>query len=117
MRAIDMEYLLRFVIGGLIVSLFAALADVLKPKSFAGVFSAAPSVALASLPLTILAKGKMYASTEGRSMLVGAAAFFLYSVLCSRLMFRHRLGAAPVTILSLLVWVGVSLGAWAMFLR
>jgi hypothetical protein len=32
--------------------------DVLKPKSFAGLFSAAPSVALATLPLTILSDGK-----------------------------------------------------------
>jgi Protein of unknown function (DUF3147) len=38
----------RFVAGGLIVSLFAVLGDVLRPKSFAGLFGAAPSVALAT---------------------------------------------------------------------
>jgi uncharacterized membrane protein (GlpM family) len=43
-----MEIVLRFVIGGMVVSLFALLSDLLKPKSFAGLFEAAPSVALAS---------------------------------------------------------------------
>ena len=41
-----MQILFRFIIGGLVVSLFAAFADALKPKSFAGLFAAAPSVAI-----------------------------------------------------------------------
>src|SRR4051794_26826017 len=44
-----MEYVIRFFIGGLIVSIFAALGDIFRPKSFAGLFDAAPSVALATL--------------------------------------------------------------------
>jgi hypothetical protein len=39
----------RFVVGGIIVSAFSILGDLLKPRSFAGLFSAAPSVALATL--------------------------------------------------------------------
>ncbi len=43
------EILLRFVIGGIVVSTFAILADLFKPKSFPiGLFGAAPSVALAT---------------------------------------------------------------------
>jgi hypothetical protein len=38
------EILLRIVIGGAVVSAFAILGDLLKPKSFAGIFGAAPSV-------------------------------------------------------------------------
>jgi len=49
-----MQYILRFLIGGAVVCLFAALGDALKPKSFAGLFSAAPSIALASLGLAAL---------------------------------------------------------------
>jgi tetrahydromethanopterin S-methyltransferase subunit C len=49
------QLVFRFLVGGLIVSLFAALADVLKPKSFAGLFGAAPSVGLATLALTVVA--------------------------------------------------------------
>ena len=41
------EILARFVIGGVVVSVFALIGDVIKPKSFAGLFGAAPSVALA----------------------------------------------------------------------
>jgi hypothetical protein len=46
-----MEYVLRFLIGGSIVSLFAVFGDVLRPKSAAGLLGAAPSVALATLGL------------------------------------------------------------------
>lgn len=53
------ELVLRFVIGGLAVSAFAALGDVLKPKSFAGLFGAAPSIALATLGLTMHTYGKV----------------------------------------------------------
>ena len=43
-----MELLARFAIGGLVVSLFAMLGDVFRPKSFAGLFGAAPSIALST---------------------------------------------------------------------
>jgi len=49
-----MQLVIRFLVGGVIVSLFAVLGDVLQPKSFAGLFGAAPSVALATLALTML---------------------------------------------------------------
>jgi hypothetical protein len=48
-----LPFIVRFLIGGAIVSMFAALGDVLKLKSFAGLFGVAPSVALASLGLAI----------------------------------------------------------------
>jgi hypothetical protein len=38
------EILLRVIVGGLAVSAFSLLGDVLKPKTFAGLFGAAPSV-------------------------------------------------------------------------
>ena len=37
------DLILRFLIGGVVVSAFAALGDMVKPKSFAGLFGAAPS--------------------------------------------------------------------------
>jgi len=52
------QVIFRFVVGGLTVSLFAALRDVLKPKSFTGLFAAAPSLALGTFGLTILTDGK-----------------------------------------------------------
>jgi hypothetical protein len=46
-----MEHLVRFVAGGVVVLAVASLGDMLRPKSFAGLFGAAPSVALATLAL------------------------------------------------------------------
>ena len=45
------EYLVRFLVGGVVVSAFAVFSDALRPKSFAGLFGAAPSVALATLAI------------------------------------------------------------------
>ena len=47
-----MELLLRCLIGGVVVSLFSILGDVIKPKSLAGITAATPAVALATLVLT-----------------------------------------------------------------
>jgi hypothetical protein len=44
------ELFIGFVVGGTLVSFFAVLGDLLKPKSFAGLLGAAPSVALATFP-------------------------------------------------------------------
>ena len=49
-----MQWVVRFVVGGIIISLFASLGDVLRPKGFAGLFGAAPSVALATVALTVV---------------------------------------------------------------
>lgn len=112
-----LQYLFRFLVGGAIVSVFACLGDVLKPKSFAGLFGAAPSVALATLGLTVLAEGKAYTALESRSMVVGAASFFLYSWVCTWLMLRKKIGAAPATIGSLIVWLAAAMGTWVLLLR
>ena len=111
------DLILRFVIGGIVVSAFAALGDVLKPKSFAGLFGAAPSIALATLGLTIAAKGKSYAAAEARSMIAGALAFFSYAYLCSWLMVRRKLKAMPVTLSALGVWLGGAISIWFLVLR
>jgi hypothetical protein len=52
-----MEYLIRFLAGDIVVSAFAMLGDALRPKSFAGLFGVAPSVALATLSLALWKAG------------------------------------------------------------
>lgn len=59
-----LQILIRFLVGGAVVSIFAAIGDVLRPKSFAGLFGAAPSVALATPGLTIATEGPSYAATR-----------------------------------------------------
>jgi hypothetical protein len=99
------------------VSLFALIADVLKPKGFAGLFGAAPSVALATLGLTIATQGKVYAAIEARSMVAGAAAFLLYALGCLYFIGMRNLKAAPATAALLSIWGVGAFGLWAAFLR
>ncbi len=70
------EYVIRFLLGGTVVSAFAMLGDILRPKSFAGLFGAAPSVALAALGIAIYQHGGDYAALQSRSMMAGAIAAF-----------------------------------------
>ncbi len=100
-----MQMLVRFLVGGAIVSLFAALGDMLRPKSFAGIFGAAPSVALATITLTIISEGSGYAATEARSMAIGAVALFGYTWFASRLLWRAAASVRVVTLAGLLWWL------------
>jgi uncharacterized membrane protein (GlpM family) len=109
-----MEFVLRFLIGGAVVSLFAILGDILRPRSFAGLFGAAPSVALATVTLTIAEKGRAYAAAEAKTMIVGAAAFFAYAVLAAIVLRRGRVGAPAATIVLMPVWIGVALGLYGL---
>jgi hypothetical protein len=111
------DLVLRFVIGGLIVSAFAVLGDILRPKSFAGIFGAAPSVALASLGLAFITRGSAHAAVEGRSMVVGALALGCYSLLVARLLLHYQWNPIVATGLSWLLWLAVAFGLWAAFLR
>ena len=106
------ELITRFVVGGAIVSLFAVIAEVCRPKSFAGLFGAAPSVALTTIGIAIVQHGKDYAATEARSMILGAIGFLIYATVASWLLFRHKARALPVTMGLLPVWLGASLALW-----
>ena len=105
-----MEYLIRFLAGGLVVSLFAVVGDILRPKSFAGLFGAAPSVALATLTLTFLSKGGAYVAVEGRSMILGAIALAAYSFVVCQLLMRFRWSALGATTAAVLAWLGIAIG-------
>jgi hypothetical protein len=111
------QLVFRFFVGGLIVSFFAVLGDVLKPKSFAGLFGAAPSVGLATLALTSISNGKMYAAVEARSMAAASAAFLVYACVCSRILIRWHWHAAQTTIVGLSLWFAVSLVLWCAFFK
>ena len=107
-----LELLFRFLVGGVFVSLFAALSDLFKPQSFAGLFGAAPSIALATLALAILKEGPGYAAIEAHSMMAGAIAFFLYAVCASWLMMRRHVRGLVASSLALIVWVAAAFGLW-----
>jgi uncharacterized membrane protein (GlpM family) len=110
------ELLFRFLIGGTLVSAFALLGDLFKPKSFAGLFGAAPSIALATLGLAIAKQGRPYAAIEARSMMAGAVAFFLYAWCVSWLMMRHKIKALVASSAALIVWGAAAFGLWFIWL-
>jgi hypothetical protein len=112
-----MQLLVRFILGGLFVSIFAVLGTAVKPKSFAGLFGAAPSVALGTLILTVRTDGPLYAAREGRSMVAGAIAFLIYAWSAMFILHRYKPSAKLVTSLLLLEWLTVALTIWFFVLR
>lgn len=99
------------------MSFFAILGDMLKPKSFAGLFGAAPSIALATLALTVAKEGRSYAAIEGQSMILGAVAFLVYGWIVSRCLMPGRRSALRVSASALLVWLVCSFGLWWILIR
>jgi hypothetical protein len=108
-----LEYGLRFLAGGIAVSAFAALGDTLRPKSFAGLFGAAPSIALATLLITLSQKGAPFATVEGSTMIVGALALATYSWAVCVLLKKFLMSSWSATLAALLVWFVVSFGITA----
>jgi hypothetical protein len=104
------EYVIRFLVGGAAVSAFAMLGDLLRPKSFAGLFGAAPSVALAALGIAVYQHGADYAALQTQAMIVGAIALAVYSVVVCHLLVRAKLRAVRATLLSMVVWLIVAFG-------
>ena len=88
----------RAVVGGAFVVAFSLLGEMLRPKSFAGIFAAAPSIALGSLLIIGLSEGptKLYAAALG--MLLGAIvlAFSLLVGIDSVKRFRARTGSLMI---------------------
>ncbi|MGB6485043.1 MAG: DUF3147 family protein [Candidatus Acidiferrales bacterium] len=111
------ELIVRFLVGGATVRIFAMIGDLFKPKSFAGLFGAAPSIALATLGLTIVKEGPHYAAIEGKSMAAGAAAFFVFASLLSCLLMRTRWPVLRAASVSMVVWFVVAFGLWFAILR
>src|SRR4051812_28566764 len=91
-------------LGGVLVSAFAAFGSCFKPKSFAGLFGAAPPIALVSLSIAFAAHGPIHVALLGRSMLLGALALAAYSAACVVLVSVRQF---PVALSAALAW-----GAW-----
>lgn len=106
------DILIRFAVGGLVVSVFSVIGDMLKPKSFAGLFGAAPSVALATLALTVRSEGAAYAAREAHSMMAGCIALFIYVSAVSWIIMRYKLKTLWVAVGAVPVWFAVAFGLW-----
>ena len=88
--------------GGALVVLFALLSESLSPKRFAGLFSAAPAVAIAGLTIALLDKGGHDAHQSAVGMLAGSAGMVAYAATVVPLLRRVRASGAAAA----------ALGAW-----
>ena len=103
------ELVVRFLIGGTVVSLFAVLGELWRPKTFAGLFGAAPSVAIATLALAFHKEGAAYVATEARAMVIGTFALLLYSAACVGV---ARARSIPIWLGAALAWIVWFAAAW-----
>jgi uncharacterized membrane protein (GlpM family) len=97
---------LKAVLGGCFVVAFAVLSDAVHPKSFAGIFGAAPSIALASLLVTVADKGVHSARVQSLSMMFGALAMVAYCVTAVRSV--DRFGALRGSAVAFVTWSAVA---------
>lgn len=94
---------LKGLAGGTLVVVFALLSEGLAPKRFAGLFSAAPAVAIAGLAIVLLDKTPHDAHQEAVGMIAGSAGMIAYAAAVVPLLRRRRASTAAM----------IALGAWA----
>lgn len=92
--------LIKALAGGSLVIAFALLGEVLKPKRFAGLFGAAPAVAIAGLVVVLATKGAHEAHENTIGMLAGVAGMAVYALVVVRLLATSRGTLAPLAALS-----------------
>jgi uncharacterized membrane protein (GlpM family) len=97
---------LKGLAGGSLVVAFALLSETLTPKRFAGLFSAAPAVAIAGLAITLLTKGVPDAHDSARTMVIGALAMALYAAILPPLI--KRMGTTRGAATAILVWLAAA---------
>lgn len=101
--------------GGTLVVAFALVGQAVEPKRFAGLFSAAPSIAIAGLVVTVVASGDGQASKASLGMMLGAAGFVAFSSLVRPLLVR--MGAAASSAVGCCAWVAVAVGGYLLAFR
>lgn len=101
-----LEYIARFIVGGLLVCVFALVSQICKPKQFAGIFSAAPSVLLAGLIITLITQGASHAILTAEGAIAGAVGMIFFCIVATPLIERYK--ALVGSLLSLIGWFVVS---------
>jgi hypothetical protein len=94
---------LRGLAGGALVVVFVLIGEATSPKAFSGLFSSAPSVAVASLIITLAFESASKARTDAVGMVVGAVGMAACCVVA----------AAAIPRLGALVGSGVAWATWA----
>ncbi len=106
---------LRVLAAGLLVCAFSLIGELVKPKRFAGIFCGAPSVAVASLAVVMIAEGLGPARLELEGMILGAVAFTGCAILGAVVI--RRLGALKASLVQVAAWIALAGGAYLVALR
>ena len=107
--------LAKGLVGGVFVAAFALIGASMQPKSFAGLFSAAPSIALAALTITLLTDGSSDAKDQALAMVFGALALVLFCMLAAVAI--GRFDAMHGSAISFVGWFAVAGVSYALVLR
>lgn len=107
--------LLKALAGGALVVAFSLVSEMVHPKSFAGIFSAAPSIALASLAIIVVTKGAHEATLQAGGMVIGAVAMVFCCLVGIDAI--KRLRALRGSAAAVAAWLVVAIGTGAVLLR
>jgi uncharacterized membrane protein (GlpM family) len=92
--------------GGSLVVAFALLSEGLRPKRFAGLFSAAPAVAIAGLTVVVLGETAHKAHENSLGMIAGCVGMIAYAAAAVPLLRRKR--AVVAAALALFAWTAAA---------
>ncbi|WP_424531970.1 DUF3147 family protein [Sphaerisporangium viridialbum] len=101
---------LRALFGGLLVTVFALIGEMVSPKRFAGIFAAGPAVALAGMTITLVFIGGRQVAESAQGMIIGSVALVAFCASAAPLV--ERLGTAAGSVVALAIWAAVAALGW-----
>jgi hypothetical protein len=107
--------LAKGLVGGVFVALFALIGESVQPKSFSGLFSAAPSIALGALAITLLTDGSADAKDQALAMVFGALAMVLFCMVAAVAI--ERFDAVYGSAISFVAWFAAAGVSYVLVLR
>jgi Protein of unknown function (DUF3147) len=105
-----LQLITKAIAGGALVVAFALIGEAAHPKRFAGLFSSAPAVALASLIVLVVARGTHDARSASLGMIAGAVGMVACCLVAVRVV--PRLHATVASALTWGAWFLVALGLY-----
>ena len=93
---------LKGLAGGCLVVAFAVLSEGLEPKRFAGLFGAAPAVAIAGLTIVLLDEGAHEAHLDSVGMVAGGVGMIAYA--SAAILLLRRMRAPTTAVVALAAW-------------
>jgi hypothetical protein len=106
---------LKGLAGGVLVVVFAAIGEIVRPRDLAGILSGAPSIALAGLGVAVVSSGVAVAEGLAVGMIAGGVAFVAWCLVGIEAV--KRLGSLKGSVAATAVWFVTAFSLWAVVLR